>query len=230
MRALSSVVGVELGAGLVAGRADIRGPEHHAGMPLSISVQRDAVDHVDGVAGRQQRAARGAGGVAEFERDRRVRARARRRSAHRRRKSARRPGVCTVATATCAGVLHEDRHRASRRRSPATSPRSIANGPTPARMLPQFCCVGDDRLVDEHLQEQVVDVDPRRARLADHRDLAGQRVGAAHAVDLARVGRAHHAQQELVALRRCRRAGRRRGNTRPSRCRRASSCRGWRFA
>ena len=65
-----------------------------------------------------------------------------------------------------AGVLHEDAHLGLAVRARATSPRSIANGPTPARMLPQFCASVTIGLVDEDLQEQVVDVDARRARTA----------------------------------------------------------------
>ena len=43
---------------------------------------------------------------------------------------------------------------------------------------------------------------PGRLDLRDDADLAGERVGAAHAVDLARVGRAHDGQQQAVARRR----------------------------
>ena len=39
-----------------------------------------------------------------------------------------------------------------------TSPFSIAHGPTPARMLPQFWLSLTSRLVDHDLQEQVVDI------------------------------------------------------------------------
>jgi hypothetical protein len=59
--------------------------------------------------------------------------------------------------------------------------------------------VRDDGLVDEDLQEQVVHVDARAGGRPDHRHLRGQRVGAAHAVDLARIGRAHHAQKQRIA-------------------------------
>src|SRR5690606_17477254 len=60
--------------------------------------------------------------------------------------------------------------------------------------------VGDDRLVDEDLQEQIVHVGVRALRARQNRDLGGQRVGAADAVDLARVGRAHDRQEQRVAL------------------------------
>jgi hypothetical protein len=62
--------------------------------------------------------------------------------------------------------------------------------------------VGDDRLIDEDLEEQIVDVgiSPRRRR--QDRDLGRQRVGAADAVDLARIRRAEDAQEKRVPRRR----------------------------
>ena len=50
-----------------------------------------------------------------------------------------RPGVWTCAVARVWVLTHVDAHRRHRRRPAATSPCSIANGPTPASMLPQFC-------------------------------------------------------------------------------------------
>ena len=49
------------------------------------------------------------------------------------------------------------------------------------------------------LGEQKVERHARRAAGADDADLAGQRVGAAHAVDLPAIRRAHHGQQHPVA-------------------------------
>src|SRR3546814_9322046 len=59
--------------------------------------------------------------------------------------------------------------------------------------------VVDARLVDEDLGEKIVDVDARALRRLDDGDLAGQRIGAADAVDLARIGRAHDRQQQRIA-------------------------------
>src|SRR3546814_1400561 len=59
--------------------------------------------------------------------------------------------------------------------------------------------VGDNRLIDENLQEQIIDIDARAIGSADHRNLAGQRIGAAHPVDLTRLGAAHHAQPKGIA-------------------------------
>lgn len=61
--------------------------------------------------------------------------------------------------------------------------------------MPQFWASVIIATVDEDLQEQVVDVDPFALRLGYHRDLAGQRIGSAHPVDLDRIGAAHHRQQ-----------------------------------
>ena len=78
-------------------------------------------------------------------------------------------------------------------------PVSIANGATPASMLPQDGCGVDDRLADIDLREQVIDIDAGPRRLRHDRDLAGERVGAAEPVDLARIGRAHRGEQHAVA-------------------------------
>jgi hypothetical protein len=48
------------------------------------------------------------------------------------------------------------------------------------------------RLVDNHLREQEVDVDTGIFCSRDDRDLASQRMRAADAVDLPRIGRSHH--------------------------------------
>ena len=57
----------------------------------------------------------------------------------------------------------------------------------------------DEWLVDHHLAEQEVDVDAGPLGLRHDRDLAGQRIRATEAIDLARVGRAHDSEQHLVA-------------------------------
>ena len=189
---------LQLVARLVAGRADVFGLEHDARHAVVDQGAAHPFDLVDRVPRRQQRAARGTGGVAEFERDRRV--------------SARHPVDPRVAAIVhhsagrldrrdrdLAGVLHEDRDArlvAGRLDQPALDRERAHPGKDVAAVL----LVGDDRLVDEHLEEQVIDVDPFALRLADHRDFAGQRIGAAHPVDLARVGAAHHAQQERITL------------------------------
>ena len=102
----------------------------------------------------------------------------------------------------------------------------MAKGPTPARMLPQFCASRDDA---PGPRRPGGTGNPRRARAfgpRHHRDLRGQRVGAAHAVDLARVGRAHDRAAGRRRARRCPRAGPRPGSSRPWTCRRASTCSG----
>jgi hypothetical protein len=50
------------------------------------------------------------------------------------------------------------------------------------------------------LREQEIDIDARPLRPVDDRHLAGQRVGATHAVDLAAVGRAKCREQDAVAV------------------------------
>ena len=186
----------------------------------------DAVDAVDDVARRQQRAA----GRARRRRGTRSgsarRCPARRRCARRRRSRPRRPASATCATAMLAVLTMWMRTGVT---APATGTRpfSIAHGPTPASMLPQFWRVADLGLGRPHLQEQVVDVGVGARRRADDGDLAGERVGAAHAVDLARVRRAHRGEQHAIARRAIGGQVARVGSTGPSTCRRASACREW---
>jgi hypothetical protein len=66
-------------------------------------------------------------------------------------------------------------------------------------MLPQEGAVSTIGFADVDLGEQIVDIHARARRLRHDRDLAGERVGAAEPVDLARIGRAHCGEQHAVA-------------------------------
>ena len=195
-------VRLELLRRLVAGDADVGGAQHDDRHAVVDQRDLDAVDHVDAVAGRQQRAARAAGDAVEVELDRGGRAR-----------HAVDRGVAGVVGqpavererggGEAVGVDHEDPHRRRvRLRVGGDEPALDRERPDAGQQVAAVLLVGDDRLVDEDLQEQVVDVGVGAIGRADHRDLAGQRVGAADPVDLARVGRAHDPHQQLVALRR----------------------------
>ena len=72
-------------------------------------------------------------------------------------------------------------------------------GADPGEDIATVLRIGDDRAVDEDLQEEIVDVDARPHRAAHDRDLGGQRIAAAEAVDLARIWRAHDAEKQRVA-------------------------------
>ncbi len=61
--------------------------------------------------------------------------------------------------------------------------------------------IGDNWLIDKHLQKKIVDIGIGPIRAGDHRYFAREGVGAADAVDLARVRRAHDLQQKGIALR-----------------------------
>jgi hypothetical protein len=86
----------------------------------------------------------------------------------------------------------------------------IAGGPYQSGLEPEgydcrqhIAAVGggiDECVLDGHLGEQKFQIDARGPAATHHPDLAGQGIGAAHAVDLARVGRAHHREQDRVAL------------------------------
>ena len=73
-------------------------------------------------------------------------------------------------------------------------------GPDPGEHVPAVLPIGDQRLVDAELEEEVRHVGRGMIGRTDHRHLGRERMRAPHAVDLARVGTAHHRQQELVAL------------------------------
>ena len=57
----------------------------------------------------------------------------------------------------------------------------------------------DDRPVDQHLGEQVVDIDVARRGRADDRDFAGERICAPCTVDLSGIRGSHRGEQELIA-------------------------------
>ena len=186
-------------------------------MPLSMQVTSTPSIASTRVAGRQQRAA------ASSRRCRGSRAgsarpcRARRRCARRRRRSTSPPGVATVRDRDAAGVDHVDPHAGRRRRAAATRPALDRERPDAGEDVAAVLrCRSTLGLVDDDLQEQIVDVGVRsRVERDDDGDLAGQRIGAADAVDLARVGRAHDREQDAVARRGVGRQVARRGSRAP---------------
>ena len=150
---------------LIAGRADVRGREHDAGHAVVDQGAGDAVDLVGGIAGGQQGAAARSGGVAEFERNRRGGAR-----------DAVDPRVAVIVDHAAgrldggdrdlAGIVHEDADpglAVLRGDQPALDRERADAGEDVAAILG----VGDDRLVDEHLEEEIVDVDAPRDPTCD---------------------------------------------------------------
>jgi hypothetical protein len=67
--------------------------------------------------------------------------------------------------------------------------------------VPAILAIGDDCLIDRHLEEEIIDVDPGPLRARHQRDFARERIRAPHSVDLAWIGRAHRAEQESVSFR-----------------------------
>ena len=59
----------------------------------------------------------------------------------------------------------------------------------------------DHGAIDVNLSKQVIDVSVWSRGAADNRHFAGQRIGAADAVNLSGVRRAHRRQQHRIALR-----------------------------
>ena len=108
------------------------------------------------------------------------------------------PGVCTV-TSHCMSVLSVSTRSVVVSPCALARPRSSANGTTAASMLPQFGVVSTVSLSGCSWANRKSRSTPGLEPAADDADLAGQRVRAAEAVDLPRVGRAHHREQHAVA-------------------------------
>ena len=200
IRAFSSMSASSCVARLVAGAADVAGAHDDDRHAVVDAGDLDAVDDVHRPAGRQQRAARRSGGVGEAQRNRR------RRPGHavdargRRRTRGFPPGVCTVATTVCDALTMKMRTLVTGSQ-PRTRPCSIANGATPARMLPQFCASETSARSTQTCRTGSRRRCPGAIGPRDDRDLAGQRIGAADAVDLPRVWRSHHREQDAIAVR-----------------------------
>ena len=192
------VVGFEHERRLVTGEAELIGAQHDRGHAVVDTGHLQAVDEVTDPAGGQQGAAAGAGGVREREldgrsgtgypgdrsvpsiRDASVRCWYRRRG----------NGAVVALEDPYLGALAADGHEAA----------FDGEGPHPGEQVATVLPVRHDRRVHRHLQEEVVDVGVGPIRSGHHRHLGRQRMRTAYAIDLARVGAAHDAQQQLVAL------------------------------
>ena len=153
---LQCAVGVQRVAVFIAGDADILRLHHDAGHAIVDQGDAHTLDLVKGIAGRQQRAAGGAGGVAKFQRDRRGTA------GH-----AVDPGLALIADLAAgglnrgdrdlSGIFHEDGDvgLAVLRGDEATLDREGADA---SEDIAAILRVADDRLIDEDLEEEIVDV------------------------------------------------------------------------
>jgi hypothetical protein len=72
--------------------------------------------------------------------------------------------------------------------------------PDARKDIPAILRIGDNCLINENLQEQIVDINALARRFAHNCDLAGQRVCPAHAIDLQRIWGTHDPKQECIAL------------------------------
>lgn len=192
------LVGGQLLVRLVPGDPQVLGRRHHDRHAVVDARHLDAVDHVHLAAGRQQAAGGRARRVLEPEHDGRGRSR--------------HPGDGGAAPVVdapagrgearggrAAGVEQADAHLGvftARRDQPAFDGERADAG----QQVPAVLRRRDDRLVHGHLEEQVVEVGRRIGARRHHGDFAGQRMRAADAVDLARVGAPQGAQQQVVAL------------------------------
>jgi len=191
-------VRIELVPGFITLDAEVGGEHHDHGHAVVDAGDFHAIEAIDQVAGGEQGPAHRAGGIEKSDVDRRGGAR-----------HAIDARVAGVFHAACRG-LHLDvaerpgiagqhaqrRGRAVRRHHAALDRERHHRGEHVAAVRRGV----DQRLARGHLREQELQV---RARLAGRNDadLAGQRIGAADAVDLARVGGTHRGQQHAVARR-----------------------------
>ena len=220
-------VGLQLGRLLVAGHADVVGPQHDDRHPVVDQRDRDALDDVDGVA-RSAAARRTTSrpcrrSRAGSARPRPARRRSRCRPPRRPRRRARR-GVATATPPVFSRWIRTARLAVGWRRHEATldGERRHAGEDVAAVLL-----VGDDRLVDDDLEEEVVDVGVRVATAGRPRRpcwSAGgrrpcRRSGGCRANPSPRAGRSARCV-------RVGRAGRRPGSRGPSTSRPASPCNG----
>ena len=193
---LQPFVGIELRRTLIPGDPEVGCAHHHNRHAVVDHRDLDPLDEIHGIAGRQQGPAHGTCHIVKDQR-------------HRRRTAGNTvDGLVTRIGRHAAGrmdcrrchlprIAHENPdiravavrfHKTTLDREPADTGKDVS----------AILRVGHNGLVDEHLQEQIVDIGICATGPRDHGDLACQRVRPAHAVDLPGVGRPHHAQQQRV--------------------------------
>ena len=198
-------VRLQIGGGFVAGDVHVARSHDDDGHPIVDQSALDTVDHVDDVAGRQQCTARATCDAFEVERDRR------RLAGHPvdRRNLRRQDGAEALVVGQT--IDHRKRRGGDAVRVDHVDPgthnvnwfvdRGIDQAsfecerPDAGEQVAAVLLIGDGRLIDADLQEQIVDVSIVAVRPSDDRDLAGERMGTTDAVDLARVRRAHRPEQ-----------------------------------
>jgi len=192
-------VGIEFIAALVARRPQRFGGHHDHRHAIVDAGDIHIIEPIHEVSGGQQRAAHGTRRLQKTDFDGRGRPR-----------YAVDAGVAGIFNPAARGA-HLDIAQGSGVAGQDPQGGDVALGPHQSGLEPEghdrrqhIAAVGrgiDESFLDGHLGKQKFQIDARGPAAADHPDLAGQGVGAAHAVDLARVGRAHHRQQDRVALR-----------------------------
>jgi hypothetical protein len=190
-------VGFELLRRFGAGDTEIFGAHHDDGHAVVDARHRNPIDRVDNRTGRQQRAAARTGDIEKFQRNRRGRA------GH-----TVDAGVALVFDRATRGRHGRDCDAARVHHVDADGRRRARNGDQAVFDRPRadagedvaaVLAVADFGLVDDDLQKQIVDVSVVALRTRDDRNLAGERMRAADAVDLPHVGRAHRGEQHAIA-------------------------------
>ena len=197
---LQLMIGVQLIARLMAGAPQGGGLDDHHRHAVVDQRRLDARDLVDEAACRQKSAANGALGVEEIDDDRRGGAR--------RAVDPRAAGIIHPAARRLhrefgdrAGVqgAHLDPGQRTRRRDQTALD---GEGRDAGEDIAAIGRDIDHRPVEQDLAEEEIDIDPGLIGHRDDRHFAGQRMGAAEAIDLTRVRRAHHRQDDGIPRRR----------------------------
>ena len=170
------------------------------GIPLSIHVTGIPAMTSDWFFRRQQRPAQRSSGIHEVDRDRRC--------CSRHAVDPLRSAIFHFALRCLhhglddsARVEGADRDAGSHRPRALTSPRSMANGPTPARIFPQLGFVSTVALSMPTCANKKSMSTPGKIRPPYECHLTGEGMAAAEPIDLPRIGRSYDTQQDSIPLR-----------------------------
>ena len=194
---LQTRIGVKINWCLIPAQTKIASPHHNHRHAIVDQRDIEIIDPVAAGSTWQQSAAHRAGDIVKDQRH------GRRRSRHTVNGSIARIGDDTIrrgdaGSGNLAGIAHENANFGD---APCGryQPTFDGKGTNTGKNIAAILGIGDKRLIDKDLQEQIVDIGIAAHRPVDNRNLRGERRSPAHAINLAGIGRAHDAQQESIA-------------------------------